>query len=301
MNISYPLIIDGGLSNVLEQQGFDLNHKLWSAKLLATNPEAIMEAHTSYLEAGAQCIITSSYQASIKGFMEIGLDRPGAENLMLKSVAIAEKAVQNFMTSAIASSKLLIAASIGPYGAYLADGSEYRGNYGVSDEVLKTFHQEKIQLLDQTNVDFFACETIPSLQEAKVLSAILEQTQKSAWISFSCQDESHLNDGTPIEEAASIFANHSNVFALGINCTAPRFVSKSIKKIKAIAGQKKIVVYPNSGEVYDPETKTWSGLSDPIVFGKMANEWLSVGAEIIGGCCRIGPDHIRNTYKFMDK
>ena len=299
MKIKYPLLLDGGLSNELEKQGCNLNDKLWSAKLLETNPEAIIQAHLSYLNSGAQCITTSSYQASIPGFMAIGYDRAKAETFILKSVQLAEEAIKRFTTSGFNGFKPFIAASIGPYGAYLSDGSEYHGNYGVSDEKLREFHLFRIRLLDRSNADFFACETIPSFQEAKVLADILKKTKKSAWISFSCKDEHHLNDGTPIEECAAFLATHSNVFAIGANCTAPKYISGLIKSMKSESALKKIVVYPNSGEAYNAESKTWMGLSDPKLFLEMAKEWVKLGADIIGGCCRIGSDHIRRMREIL--
>jgi homocysteine S-methyltransferase len=293
MKLQYPLLIDGGLSNELEKQGCNLNNKLWSAKLLETNPEAIIQAHLAYLNSGAQCITTASYQASIPGFMAIGYNRAEAEEFILKSVKLAEEAIKRYTKAGFTGLRPLIAASIGPYGAYLADGSEYNGNYGVSDDLLREYHLLRIKLLDQTNADFFACETIPSFQEAKILASILKMTKKSAWISFSCKDEQHLNDGTPIKECSALLAGHSNVFAIGVNCTAPKYISGLIESIKSTSNQKKIVVYPNSGEVYKAESKTWLGLSDPELFLEMAEEWLKCGANIIGGCCRIGTEHIK--------
>ncbi|MFC2131665.1 homocysteine S-methyltransferase [Bacteroidota bacterium] len=292
MKIKYPLLIDGGLSNELEKAGYNLNHKLWSAKLLDANPEAIIQVHLDYLNAGSQCITTSSYQATIPGFMEIGYARDTAEKLILKTVQLAEEAIERFMKPDL-DYKPMIAASIGPYGAYLADGSEYKGNYGITNEGLKDFHLSRIELLDKSNADFFACETIPSFQEAKVLAEILMGTKKPAWVSFSCKDELHINDGTPIEECAAFFTGHPKIFAIGVNCTAPKYISGLIKSIKARAGDKKIVVYPNSGEVYDAESKTWTGSSDVQQYAEMAKEWLELGADIIGGCCRIGTGHIK--------
>ena len=294
MKINYPLLLDGGLSNELEKKGHDLNHNLWSARILEEEPEAIVEAHLAYLKSGAQCITTSSYQATINGFMEIGLNRANAEEYIMRSVHLAEKAIEQFMSSGFKGNKPLIAASIGPYGAYLADGSEYSGNYGVSDVELRDFHESRIRLLESSNADFFACETIPSYQEAKVLAEILTNTKKSAWISFSCKDELHINDGTPIVECAALLADHPKVFAVGVNCTAPKYVSGLIKALKTRSGTKKIVVYPNSGEAYNADSKTWLGMSDHNSFALMAKEWVGIGADMIGGCCRIGPEHIKS-------
>ena len=292
----YLLIIDGGLSNVLEAQGFDLTHKLWSAKLLDSHPAAITKAHLTYLEAGAQCIITSSYQASIPGFLEVGYDKTKAEQLLLKTVELAEKALEAYLTTTDIDFIPLIAASIGPYGAYLANGSEYRGDYGVSDEVLKEFHEERLYLLDETNADFFACETIPSFQEAKVLATILKKTDKPAWVSFSCKDGSHINDGTKMEDVVSLFQDHPNVFAIGVNCTEPKYIASLIKIIKSKASSKRIVVYPNAGLEYDAISKTWSGTSSPDSFVAKTKEWVDLGADIIGGCCQIGPKHIKGIH-----
>lgn len=293
LTISYPLLLDGGLSNVLEEQDCDLNHKLWTASLLEKNPEAIIKAHMEYIKAGAQCITTASYQASIPGLVEIGYDPKTAQSLILKSIQLADIAIQKALDAGYIEVKPLIAASIGPYGAYLADGSEYRGNYGVSKETLLEFHLERAKILDSSNADIFAIETIPSLQEAKVISEVLKQVEKPAWVSFSCKDGTHLNDGTPLQNVVSVFRNHPHVFALGVNCTNPSYISELVKTIKANAGTKKVIVYPNSGEAYNAKSKTWLGVSDPNLFVQMAQEWIELGADIIGGCCRIGPDHIR--------
>jgi homocysteine S-methyltransferase len=299
MTINFPLLLDGGLSNELERQGCDLNQKLWSAKLLESNPEAIILAHLAYLESGAQCIITSSYQATLPGFMALGYDEPSARELILKSVQLAEEARNRFLSKNPQASKPLIAASIGPYGAYLADGSEYRGHYGITDQELKDFHEPRIKLLDNSTADILACETIPSFQEAKVLSEILEHTNKPAWVSFSCKDGQHTCDGTPIEQCAAFFAHHPTVFAIGVNCTSPEFISDLIRSIKSKSGKKKIVVYPNSGAVYNAESKTWTGLSNLSSCEIMAKEWMDLGADIIGGCCGIGPQQIRAMRKTM--
>ncbi len=299
MTITYPLLLDGGLSNELERQGCDLNQKLWSAKLLESNPEAIIIAHLNYLLAGAKCIITSSYQATIPGFMSIGYEKSAAEGLIVKSVQLAEEARRRFLSQNPKATKPLIAASIGPYGAYLADGSEYRGNYTISDKELRDFHEPRIKLLESSTADILACETVPSFKEAQVLSEILEKIKKPSWVSFSCKDDKHLSDGTSIEKCADLFALHSTVFAIGVNCTSPAFISALIRSIKTKSGDKKIVIYPNSGAIYHAETKTWSGLSDLSSCEMMAKEWMDLGADIIGGCCGVGPEQIKAMAKII--
>jgi homocysteine S-methyltransferase len=299
MKINYPLLLDGGLSNELERQGCDLNQKLWSAKMLESNPEAIILAHLAYLEAGAHCIITSSYQATLPGFMAMGYDLTAASALILKSVQVAEEARRRFGFLHPNQAKPLIAASIGPYGAYLANGSEYRGDYSISDQGLRDFHEPRINLLDGSMADMLACETIPSFQEASVLSTILKNKNKSAWISFSCKDGKHISDGTPIEKCAALFAHHPGVIAIGVNCTSPEYISGLIQSIKSKSGEKKIVVYPNSGAVYHAESKTWTGLSDSATCELMVKEWMNLGADIIGGCCGIGPEQIKAMGKII--
>jgi homocysteine S-methyltransferase len=298
--ITYPLLLDGGLSHVLESQGHDLNHSLWSARLLDENPEAIVAAHTAYLKAGAQCLITSSYQASVPGLMDKGYTQEKAQLLIQKTVSLAEEAIHR-MGDNDEGMRPLIAASIGPYGAFLADGSEYRGDYGVDDATLQDYHQPRLALLEQTAADCFACETNPSLQEAKVLSALLEQGQKPAWFSFSCRDKNHLNDGTPIADCVALLKEHPNVFAMGVNCTPPQYISGLIQSIKASGWEQDIVVYPNSGEAYHAETKSWQEVSNPMAFAEMAQEWLALGANMVGGCCRIGPESIQKLADRMSK
>ena len=186
--IDFPLLIDGGLSNELESMGCDISDELWTARMIEANPEAIIDTHVAYLEAGAGCITTSSYQATIPGLMNVGFDSQAAEDLILSSAILAQKARSRFITSHPQSEQPLIAGSIGPYGAYLADGSEYRGNYGLTDKDLLDFHKPRISILDDSEIDLYACETIPSFQEVKVLGEILREMEKPAWISCSCKD-----------------------------------------------------------------------------------------------------------------
>lgn len=294
MILSYPILLDGGLSNELERQGCSLEHKLWSAHLLDSNPGAIVLAHLSYLESGAECIITSSYQASIPGFMALGHDEPAASAFILKTVQLAEEARTRFLSQNPHASRPLIAASIGPYGAYLADGSEYRGDYALSDQELTDFHEPRIHLLAHSTADILACETIPSFREAMVLAQILQNTNKPAWVSFSCKDGRSISDGTPIAKCAALFSRHPTVFAIGVNCTSPEYISELIRSLRTQSGDKKIVVYPNTGAVYHAESKTWSGLSDSSSCELMAKEWMDLGADIIGGCCGIGPEQIKS-------
>ena len=293
MKLEFPFLIDGGLSTVLEKNGHNLNHILWSASLRESDPEAIIQAHLEYIQAGSQCITTASYQASINSLEEAGYSSAEAERVFSQSVELGKAAIDRATVAGTINYRPLIALSIGPYGAYLADGSEYHGNYGISNEELIKFHDRQIQLIDHTDADLFACETIPSFEEAKALRELLTQTNKSGWVSFSCRNGKEVNDGTSIEKCVALFTDHPNVFAIGVNCTDPDYVAELIVAIKKEVRTKNIIVYPNSGECYDPKEKSWDGTLNSQHFIHLAKEWISLGADIIGGCCRIGPNHIR--------
>jgi homocysteine S-methyltransferase len=300
------MLLDGGLATELERRGYNLNHRLWSARLLISETKAIAAVHHAYLLAGADCIISASYQASLSGFMAEGLTQTQAIDLIKKSVEIATEARDKFWDES--DNRLpgrlppIVAASIGPYGAARADGSEYRGDYRIASTKLKDFHAPRWEILANSYADCLACETIPDIKETHVLRSLIEQTpEKYVWISFSCADGEHISDGTPVSEAVSVFSNTPNVLACGVNCTPPRFISSLIKKIQSGIGDKSIIVYPNAGEVYDAGNKTWQGRTDPLNFAGAALEWFDLGSELIGGCCRIGPEHIRVLRDRLDK
>lgn len=194
----------------------------------------------------------------------------------------------------------LVCASVGPYGAYLADGSEYRGNYGVSKEDLRNFHKRRMELLWDAGADLFAVETIPCLEEAIVAAELTQEMNAACWISFSCKNEAEISDGTKIADCAKALEAFDCVKAIGINCTAPHFVASLIKEIKNNS-TKPIIVYPNSGEEYDPVTKTWHGNKDGKCYCDFAAEWIAAGAKIVGGCCRTTPDNIREVAELARK
>jgi homocysteine S-methyltransferase len=291
------VVLDGGLATELERQGHDLNHELWSARLLLTNPGAISNAHRAYLEAGAMCVTTASYQASIPGLAAAGIPKAQARKLLIDTVSIAQQAVADFVERSWQQGDMerpIVAASIGPYGAFLANGSEYRGNYGISLDELRNFHAQRLDAICQAQPDLLACETIPCAKEAEVLRDLLmESTEAMAWVSFSCVDGEHLCDGTSVQECAALFENCQQVFAIGLNCTAPQYARSLIEKIRVAAPSKRVIVYPNSGQVYNAQGRMWTGSSSATDFGKLAKEWLDAGASLIGGCCQTGPEHIR--------
>ncbi|MEH6585832.1 MAG: homocysteine S-methyltransferase [Halioglobus sp.] len=290
--IPNPLLLDGGLATELEAQGYDLKHSLWSARLLLESPQAIVDAHLAYLRAGAGCIITASYQASVPGFMSLGMSHDEAQNLIALSVQLARKAVDQFCQESSPQERPLIAASVGPYGAYLADGSEYRGDYRVDANTLRDFHQPRMKHLIEANPDLLVCETVPCLTEAQVLSDLILEFAAPAWISFSCRDGQHLSSGEEISEAASVLEGNPYLFALGVNCTSPAHINPLIVALQK-HWPKRIVVYPNSGEHYDVSSGNWHGTADPGSCATAATTWQHTGADIIGGCCRMGPSHIK--------
>jgi len=288
-----PILLDGGLATELEARGYDISTDLWSAGLLQSDPQAIIDVHRAFLDAGARCIISASYQASRQGFMSLGLSAKDADELIASSVSLARTARQQYLDdNSGADPAPIVAASVGPYGATLHDGSEYTGNYSIGQNALRDFHEERLPILDRAGADVLACETIPDYQEAQVLCELLENVKSPAWISFSCRDELHISDGTPLAEVADLFRDHPKVLAIGINCTAPRLISSLIDQVKAAAPDKAIVVYPNSGEKFDAEDRSWSGTVSPGECAAAAQSWRDAGAKLIGGCCRMGPQHI---------
>lgn len=291
------VILDGGLATEIEKRGHNLNNKLWSASILISHPEEIRDVHLSYLIAGADCITTASYQSTIPGLLEAGMPQKEAKALILISVDLALEAREIFWKSDKEDGARiypLVAASIGPYGAYLADGSEYHGNYDISKVALKNFHQSRWEMIANSKADLFACETIPSYQEAAILLDLLKSTPgKYAWMSFSCKDEKHISDGTTIAECVDLVNGIDQVVAIGINCTAPKHISSLVSEIVNRGFIKPIVVYPNSGEIYNSNQKTWEGQSDILQFETACIDWYKAGATLIGGCCRTGPEHIK--------
>ena len=295
LNNQKVMIIDGAFGTELERKGYDINDPLWSAKFLMEKPDAIGEVHKDYLEAGSDCITTASYQASFEGFIKRGLSESEAKALIQSSVTIAQSVRDRFWSETqnrIKRHKPLVAASIGPYGAYLADGSEFRGNYGLSVEALMDFHQKRLATLIEAKPDLLACETMPCLIEAQALCKLLESFPTMyAWVSFSAKDGTHINSGESIRECAAYLETQKQIIAIGINCTAPEFIESLIDEIKAVSS-KPIIVYPNGGSTYNALTKTWDGLSKSSSYGKMAYTWFQKGARVIGGCCQTTPEDI---------
>lgn len=290
------IVLDGALATELENRGLSINDSLWSAKILAERPEAIEAVHYDYFCAGADIGISASYQATIPGFLAKGYTRQQAKELIKQSVQLLANARERFwfQGGGMQSGRNypLLAASVGPYGAYLADGSEYRGAYGLSEEALFLFHRERMQLLWKAGADLFACETIPSLVEAKALVRCMQEIPgANGWICFSCKNEMEICEGAPIAECAAQLEEAECISAIGVNCTAPEYVESLIREIRKVT-DKPVAVYPNSGEQYDAAKKTWQGAAGLCSYAQWAKKWRAAGARLIGGCCRTTPEDI---------
>lgn len=291
----YPLIVlDGAFGTELARRGFDTNDALWSAKALFEQPELVRDVHYDYYAAGADVSTSASYQATVEGFEKKGFTREQAKELIVRSVQLVQQARDIFLqTQPVGKDRPrpLAAASVGPYGAYLADGSEYRGDYRASRAELADFHAERLSLLVGAKPDILAVETMPLLEEAlAVLDDLKHHPEAGAWVSFSCADEMHTCGGDDVADCARLLDKNSQVVAIGVNCTAPQYVASLVKRIHAHTA-KPVVVYPNTGETYDAVTKTWHGSEVP--YHGYVRQWYEAGARLIGGCCRTTPDDIR--------
>jgi homocysteine S-methyltransferase len=280
-----PLVLDGGMATELERGGADLRDALWSARLLKDDPGSIRRVHEAFFDAGADVAISASYQASFSGFADRGIEAEEAASLMRLSVALAREA------AAADGSDRLVAASVGPFGATLADGSEYRGDYGLSAGALAMFHRPRFEALLEAEPDLLAIETIPSIVEAEALVTLLEDySEARAWISFSCRDGACISDGTPFADAVALAASSDRVIAVGVNCTPPGFIPSLLDGAETT---KPLLVYPNVGSTWDAVSRSWILEGERPDPGASAATWRSAGATIVGGCCGTTPDDIR--------
>jgi homocysteine S-methyltransferase len=294
------VILDGGLATELERRGYDISGPLWSAKLLIDAPEAVEQLHFDYFAAGAQCVTSASYQASYEGFARTGLSAEETTLFLRLSVALAKNARDRIETrkqpdsgviTAVAGSRY-VAASVGPYGATLHDGSEFRGSYGMSIAQLREFHSARFEILATSGADLLACETIPTLDEGRALLDLLaDHGETQAWLSFTSPDGIHTSQGEPLVECARAVDSVDNVIAVGVNCVHPRVVGTAIAELSR-GTDKPIVVYPNAGEQWDAAVRQWRGRSDGSRLSDLAPGWIEAGARLIGGCCRTGPADI---------
>ena len=290
------VILDGGLATELERRGADLTSALWSAQLLLENPQLVELVTYDYLVAGADVAVSASYQATFEGFARLRLGRTESADLIQLSVRIAREARDRFWADTDARTgrgKPLVTASIGCYGASLADGSEYRGDYGLTSRKLMEFHRPRLDVLAEAEPDLFAFETIPCAVEAEALVRLLEgYPGVSAWLSFSCRDGLQVSHGEPIADCVDLTNGSREIVAVGINCTPPEYIAELVTAA-ATATTKPLVAYPNSGEVWDAHERCWITGSATVDIPDAVEEWFALGARLIGGCCRTTPDTIR--------
>ena len=293
------IILDGALGTELERQGYDVSGRLWSAKYLLENPQIIQDLHEDYVRAGSNIITTSSYQASIPAFVEAGLSLDKADDLLKETVFLAQAAVKNVWQGLSLDEQQrsypLIAGSVGPYAAFLADGSEYTGAYHLSEKEFKDFHRPRIQALLDAGCDLLALETIPNGAETKALVHLLSEEfpQVEVYLSFTAQTVSAISDGTLIEEVGRLAQSSPQVLAVGFNCTAPHLIAPLLEKLKQVC-DKPLLAYPNSGEIYNVATNTWQDNPEQqLCLTDYSHLWKKQGVQLFGGCCRTRPEDIR--------
>jgi len=272
--------LDGGLSTALENNGNKLTTSLWTGELIRSNPVEITKAHLDFINAGAEIIITSAYQLSYPGCGERGWSEQETDQALITSTKLAKDAVDQ------SGKAVKVAASVGPYGASLADGSEYKGNYGVSKSVLKDFHARRLELLISTSPDYLALETMPDTFEVEVLLELLADCPTPFWVSYSCRQSNQTNAGQSFQAAVDLA---KDAMAVGINCTKPELITDLLR---SASSSKPFIVYPNSGRVWDAKNKVWTGSGSAGFSDQLISEWVGAGAQIIGGCCGIGASEI---------
>ncbi|MFL4907814.1 homocysteine S-methyltransferase [Streptomyces sp. MMS24-I2-30] len=289
------VVLDGGLSNQLESAGHDLADALWSARLLVERPEAIAAAHLAYFRAGASVATTASYQATFEGFESRGIGRGQAALLLTDSVRLARDAARRARDEGI-TRPLWVAASAGPYGAMLADGSEYRGRYGLSVAELARFHRPRLEVLAGAAPDVLALETVPDADEAAALLRAVRGLGVPVWLSYSVDGE-RTRAGQPLVEAFALAADADEVIAVGVNCCAPEDVDRAVGIAARVTG-KPVVAYPNSGESWDAAARAWDGRA--TFAAERVSAWRDAGARLIGGCCRVGPRTVASIARTLE-
>lgn len=291
---STPTIIDGGLATALEARGHDLSDRLWSARLLLTEPAAIESVHLAYFAAGATVATTASYQATVPGFAAVGLDRETALMAIGRSVELARRARDRYAeTKGLRVETLLVAGSVGPYGAMLADGSEYRGAHDPGGATLRDIHGPRMEALLRAGADLLALETIPNVREAEVLVNLVRELGAPAWLSYQCRDGASTAAGEPIETAVAVAADVPEIVAVGVNCTAPRHVADLLRAARTGAPGRALIAYPNGGDTWDAERRRWAGSDTADQFRPPdVASWNDLGATWLGGCCGTSPQDI---------
>jgi homocysteine S-methyltransferase len=283
------LIGDGGLATELEARGHDLSDDLWSARLIRDAPEEIVAVHAAFFRSGAAFATTASYQASFDGFAAYGIDREAAATLIRRSVELARTARDEVGGG-------WVAASVGPYGAALANGEEYVGRYGLTVTELADWHRPRLEVLVEASPDVLAIETVPDVDEAEALAGLLPDFGLPAWLSYTI-DGTSTRAGQPLADAFAVAADVPEIVAVGVNCCSPADVLTAITIARDVT-DKPVIVYPNSGEAWDGARRTWIGTS--AWSPELVPQWVTAGAAIVGGCCRVRPDDIRNIARALE-
>ncbi len=278
-------LLDGSLSYPIESRGHGLNSKLWTAKILIDNPKVIEDIHVEYINSGVDYISTSSYQLSVKTLKAEGYNISDIENIFKKSVSVAKKALLRTKKK-----NIKILGSFGPFATYLADGSEYTGVYNTKDETIKEFHLENLKIINKLDIDILLYETIPCLREISILNNLLKLSEKEVWISMTCNNAMKLRDNSSLKKACKILSQSKKISTIGLNCFDPSMTKIAIEKLR-LYSNKKVLVYPNSGEKYNCENKTWLGKNK--FNDQSISNWIEESPDIIGGCCRIGKEEIK--------
>ena len=282
-------VVDGGMSTSLEELGHRPSGELWTAQAVIERPELIVAAHRRFVDAGADVVISASYQASQLGFERAGLGAAAASAALASTTDLARRSGARF-----------VAASVGPFGAFLADGSEYRGTYDASWDEVRAYHHDKLAVLAGSGADLIAIETIPTITEAQIVLDELSQVDAPpAWLTFTCADEVHTCGGEPFADAIAAIEGAPQLIAVGVNCTDPRHVGSLLRAARA-ATDLPFVVYPNHGRAWDAEAKCWVGDGDDQLAVR-AGEWAELGARLIGGCCGVGADGVRAIAEVRDR
>jgi homocysteine S-methyltransferase len=292
------LILDGAMGTELERRGRRLDDPLWSARALIEAPDLIAQVHRDYLMAGAGVIVTASYQASVEGFVSAGVDVREAAALIARAARIAVR-TRDEVWAALDDAERgrrvrpIVAGGLGPYGAFLADGSEFRGDYPLDTRRIADFHRPRIEALLEGGAQMLAFETVPSRGEAEILLDVMERDfpDAVAWVAFSARDGARISDGEAVETAVAALAARPSLAAVGINCTAPEHIAELIGRIASVMA-KPIVVYPNAGGAWDSAAHAWREEPHAGLLPALAPSWRAAGARLIGGCCRTTPADI---------
>jgi homocysteine S-methyltransferase len=288
-----PMIVDGGLATELEAAGHDLSDQLWSARLLLSEPDAIEAVHLAYYRSGAHVATTASYQATVPGFAAAGLDRATALGAIRRSVALAQSARERFADETGRSiDGLLVAGSVGPYGAMLADGSEYTGDYDPGQAALRDVHAPRVEALLEAGVDLLAFETIPTVREAAILLDLLVESGAQGWLSYQCRDGATTAAGEPVTEAFALASGAPGMVAVGVNCGPPRHVPALLAAAATAAPDLPLIAYPNGGDTWNAAARLWVANDGDGYDPRVVATWPALGATWLGGCCGTGPTEI---------